>query len=141
MRQVDERVTSHRDTLRFWTVERVAMHRIGQVEHACDDILKGTLSRRYLNDHAPFDISGDMIEYVDADQSMTAEGHSIVVQGSSTLKADHLRYERESQRLFARGHVFQQRARARLGEPGVIDGAIHFDHCDVVPQMGLERVE
>ena len=36
MRQVDERVTSHRDALRFRTVERVAMHRLGQVEHARD---------------------------------------------------------------------------------------------------------
>src|SRR5258708_10248932 len=59
-----------------------------------------------FNDHAPFDISADMVEYVDADQSINAEGHAVVIQGTSTLKADWLRYERETQRFLARGHVF-----------------------------------
>jgi hypothetical protein len=46
-----------------------------------------------------------MIEFVDADQSLTAEGHVTVVQGTSTLKADFLRYERTAKRLLAKGHV------------------------------------
>src|SRR4029077_13031270 len=47
----------------------------------------------------------------------TAEGHAEVIQGSSSLKADSLRYERESQRLFARGHVvFNDKGSVMLGE-------------------------
>jgi len=65
----------------------------------------GVTPARAFNSHAPFDISADMIDYVDADQTMTAEGHAVVIQGTSTLKADHLRYDRADQRLYAQGHV------------------------------------
>jgi hypothetical protein len=58
-----------------------------------------------FNEHQPFDISADMIDYVDGDQSMTADGHVVVIQGTSTLKADHMRYERLDKRLLAQGHV------------------------------------
>jgi lipopolysaccharide export system protein LptA len=63
-------------------------------------------SAHAFSDKQPFDISSDMIEYSDADQALTADGHTIVIQGSSTLKADSMRYERSTGRLFARGHVY-----------------------------------
>ena len=37
--------------------------------------------------------------------------------------------------------VLQQGPRARLGKGGVINGATHFDDCNVFPQMGFERVK
>jgi hypothetical protein len=58
-----------------------------------------------FNAKQPFDISADMIDYLDADQAISAEGHVVVIQGTSTLKADSMRYERANQRLLARGHV------------------------------------
>jgi len=58
-----------------------------------------------FNAHKPFDISADMITYIDASQEMTAEGHVVVVQTSSTLTADYMRYDRAANHLEARGHV------------------------------------
>ncbi|MFA5974958.1 MAG: hypothetical protein WC859_02180 [Elusimicrobiota bacterium] len=58
-----------------------------------------------FNAHQPFDISADLIDFVDASEQITAEGHVVVVQTSSTLSADFLRYDRVHQRLQARGHV------------------------------------
>src|SRR5438552_2397571 len=58
-----------------------------------------------FNNKVPFDISADVIDYVDASQTMTADGHVVVVQASSTLTADHLVYDRLQQHLFGRGHV------------------------------------
>jgi len=58
-----------------------------------------------FNSHRPFDISADMIDYVDASQQMTAEGHVVVVQDSSTLSADYMVYDRTANHMEARGHV------------------------------------
>ncbi len=53
----------------------------------------------------PFDVSADMIEYSDADQVITGEGHVVVVQKNSTLSADRILYDRLKKRIFAQGHV------------------------------------
>jgi len=37
--------------------------------------------------------------------------------------------------------IAQQCRRALLGECGVVDGAIHFDDLDILPQIRLERVK
>lgn len=58
-----------------------------------------------FNAHQPFDISSDVLDYNDALQVMTAQGHAVVVQSSSTLSADYMRYERHPSHLVARGHV------------------------------------
>jgi hypothetical protein len=58
-----------------------------------------------FNAHKPFDISADVITYIDASQEMTAEGHVVVVQGTSTLSADYLRYDSAGAHMEARGHV------------------------------------
>ena len=89
-----------------------------------------------FNEHQPFDISADMIDYVDADQTMTADGHVVVVQGTDTLKADHMRYERVQKRLFAQGHVIlNDNGSILLGETmdydlvkqkGFVSGALGF---------------
>src|SRR5262245_26400034 len=55
--------------------------------------------------HQPFDISADLLEYNDATQEMTAQGHVVVVQSSSTLTADLVRYDRQGGQLVARGNV------------------------------------
>jgi len=60
---------------------------------------------RAFNQHQPFDISADLIDYLDASRELTAEGHVTVVQTSSTLTADYVRYDRAAERLYARGHV------------------------------------
>ena len=58
-----------------------------------------------FNAHKPFDISSDMLEYNDETQDMTAEGHVIIIQSSSSLNADLVRYDRVHKRLIARGNV------------------------------------
>ncbi len=55
--------------------------------------------------HRPFDIAADMIDFVDASQNMTAEGHVVVVQASATLHADYLQYDRQAGWMHARGNV------------------------------------
>src|SRR5437879_46342 len=58
-----------------------------------------------FNAREPFDISSDVLEYNDHTQEITAEGHVVVVQTSSTLHADLVRYDRLHKRLVARGKV------------------------------------
>ncbi len=58
-----------------------------------------------FDSHKPFDISSDMLEYDDGAQILTAEGHVVVVQGSSTLHADLVLYDRINKRMNARGNV------------------------------------
>src|SRR4029077_3357789 len=89
-----------------------------------------------FNEHQPFDIAADMIDYTDADQTMTADGHVVVVQGTSTLKADHMRYERVEKRLYAQGHVLlNDNGSVMLGDTldydllqqkGVVTGALGY---------------
>jgi len=68
-----------------------------------------TTTRAYaFNSHQPFDISADVIDYLDASQEMTAEGHVIIVQTSTTLTADFMRYDRGQNRMQARGHVIMR---------------------------------
>src|SRR5258706_621609 len=55
--------------------------------------------------HQPFDISSDMLEYNDETQELTAEGHVVVVQSSSTLNADVVRYDKLHKHLIGRGNV------------------------------------
>ncbi len=59
-----------------------------------------------FNAHHPFDISSDVLEYNDETQELTAEGHVVVLQGSSTLHADLVIYDRLHNRLLGRGNVF-----------------------------------
>jgi hypothetical protein len=76
-----------------------------------------------------------MIEYVDANQSLTAEGHVVVVQTSSTLKADFMQYDRQSQRLFARGHVvMDDKGQVMLGETMTYD--LHQESGTVTNALG-----
>jgi lipopolysaccharide export system protein LptA len=58
-----------------------------------------------FNAHQPFDISADILDYVDDTQEITARGHVVIVQSSSTLNADVVRYDRRHRRLLARGRV------------------------------------
>ena len=75
-----------------------------------------------FNSRTPIDISADMIDYADTDQAITAEGHVVVTQGSATLKADWMRYEQGTQRLFARDHVFlSEQGGAMFGDSLVYD--------------------
>jgi lipopolysaccharide export system protein LptA len=60
---------------------------------------------RAFNSHQPFDITSDVMDYVDATQEMTAQGHVVIVQSSSTLTADLVRYDRLHKHLIARGNV------------------------------------
>jgi hypothetical protein len=60
---------------------------------------------RAFNAHQPFDITADILDYVDDTQEITARGHVVVVQSSSTLSADLVRYDRIHKRLVARGKV------------------------------------
>src|SRR5436190_14498626 len=52
-----------------------------------------------FNAHQPFDISSDVLEYNDDTQELTAEGHATVVQSSSTLTAQLIRYDKLHKRL------------------------------------------
>ncbi len=61
-----------------------------------------------FDSHKPFDISADVIDYVDVGQEITAEGHVTVVQTSSTVTADFLRYDRTHQTMEARGNVIMR---------------------------------
>jgi hypothetical protein len=58
-----------------------------------------------FNPHQPFDVSADMIDFVDANELITAEGHVTVVQTSSTLTADFVQLDRLHKQLHARGNV------------------------------------
>jgi len=58
-----------------------------------------------FNVHQPFDIAADVLDYAEASQEVTANGHVVIVQSSSTLTADVVRYDRLHQRMIARGHV------------------------------------
>ena len=58
-----------------------------------------------FNAHQPFDIAADVLDYVDDTQEITARGHVVIVQSSSTLNADLVRYDRIHKRLIARGEV------------------------------------
>src|SRR4051812_34824105 len=58
-----------------------------------------------FNNHQPFDISADIIDYVEDTQEITARGHVVIVQSSSTLHTDVARYDRRHKRLVARGKV------------------------------------
>ena len=58
-----------------------------------------------FNAHQPFDISADVLDFVDETQEVTARGHVVIVQSSSTLNADVVRYDRLHRRLIARGNV------------------------------------
>jgi hypothetical protein len=58
-----------------------------------------------FNAHQPFDIASDVLDYDDETQVITARGHVVIVQSSSTLNADLVRYDRVHRRLIARGRV------------------------------------
>jgi lipopolysaccharide export system protein LptA len=58
-----------------------------------------------FNPKEPIDVSADMIDYVDANQQITAEGNVHIVQSSSSLTADYIQLDRATQRLLAKGHV------------------------------------
>jgi len=68
-------------------------------------ILWAAGSAQAFNPHQPFDISADMIDFVDASQTMMAEGHVVLVQSTSTLHADYVEYDRDAGRMHARGNV------------------------------------
>lgn len=82
-----------------------------------------------FNARQPFDISADLIHFVDASEQITAEGHVVVVQSSSTLSADFLRYDRGRQRLIARGNVI-------LREKSGILAGHHLDY-DLLAEKGV----
>ncbi len=70
-----------------------------------------------FNPHEPFDISSDLLEYDDATQNVTAQGHVVVVQSSSTLNADLVRYDRVHKQMIARGKVvLREKGNIFLGE-------------------------
>ncbi len=70
-----------------------------------------------FNSHQPFDISSDVLTYNDETQDITAEGHVVVIQTSSTLHADLVRYDRIHKHLVARGHVIlREKAGILMGD-------------------------
>jgi hypothetical protein len=58
-----------------------------------------------FSDKKPFDIAADAIEFIDDTKEMVAEGHVVVIQGSSTLKSDYLHFDRLNRRLVGHGNV------------------------------------
>jgi hypothetical protein len=58
-----------------------------------------------FNSHKPFDFSSDSLEYDEATQDITAVGNVTVVQGSSTLQADRVLYNKTHKRLHGEGNV------------------------------------
>lgn len=58
-----------------------------------------------FSDKLPFDISADIIDYIDANQKLHAEGHVVITQTSSTLTADYVTYDRANNHFAARGNV------------------------------------
>ena len=58
-----------------------------------------------FSDKKPFDIAADAVDFIDDTKELIAEGHVVVIQGSSTLKADYLHFDRLNRRLLGRGNV------------------------------------
>ena len=58
-----------------------------------------------FSDKRPFDIAADAIDFIDETKEMVAEGHVVVIQDSSTLKADYLHFDRLNHRLIGHGNI------------------------------------
>jgi lipopolysaccharide assembly outer membrane protein LptD (OstA) len=82
-----------------------------------------------FDSHQPFDVSADMIDYLDANQEITAEGHVNIVQSSSSLTADYVQLDRVRKRLIARGNVI-------IREKGGILAGDFLDY-DLVTERGV----